>query len=137
VAKVADVGLAKVLKRTYLSAQGGIGTFTWAVREWSSGRLEGIHHLSIYASTSHAPAVQGKRLLALHAAHESTCATRAKNVRRQSGLPSKKLATETNGIPLVLFGVQNRTFGPIWQPIIGLIFQLWLGRRRSCSWARM
>jgi hypothetical protein len=32
--------------------------------------------------------------------------------------------TETNRIHLVLFGIQDRTFGPYWQPIIGPSSQL-------------
>jgi hypothetical protein len=31
--------------------------------------------------------------------------------------------TATNRIHLVLFGMQNRTFGPIWQPLIRSAFQ--------------
>jgi hypothetical protein len=34
-------------------------------------------------------------------------------------------STETNRIPLVLFGMQNRTFGPYSATIIGSSFHLW------------
>jgi hypothetical protein len=60
-------------------------------------------------------------------AHPFDCAGRSDTHRGSCSWPSLAgLMAETNRTQLVLFGMQNRTSAPIWQPLIGSSFRYWL-----------
>jgi hypothetical protein len=45
----------------------------------------------------------------------------------------KGIDTETNGVHLVLFGMQNSTFVPVWQPLIGSSFHTCMQEKRQTN----
>jgi hypothetical protein len=73
------------------------------------------------------------RAFALHLSHAMDSGASLRDLCCALRRVEESSITETNMIQLVLFGIQNRTLHPIWQPMIGSSFRYC---RASLLWDR-